>query len=225
MRASDRGWISGERVGRNVCWSVQPVVMQLLDEVTQRATSLSDSAENWDGNGIFLNVTIPQDLKGVRKRLYSALGWAGFGSPFPGLWTNPHVDRLDETRAIIEELGLRDSSIVSIGRLTDAGLTAPEIIERAWNLDGVADRYAKLLDTYEGLEPEPGDELLFRYLALVDEWRKFPEMDPQLPPDVLPNWIGRRAAETFATLRARWGPGARTRWEEVVRATEPSSRS
>jgi phenylacetic acid degradation operon negative regulatory protein len=103
------------------------------------------------------------------------------------------------------------------------GLTAPEIIARAWSLDEVAARYATLLDTYEGMEPEPGDELLFSYLALVDEWHKFPAMDPQLPRDVLPDWIGHRAADTFVTLRAEWKPAMRERWAEVIHITAPTT--
>jgi phenylacetic acid degradation operon negative regulatory protein len=166
-------------------------------------------------------VTLPQEKRAVRRRLYSALSWAGFGNAAPGLWANPHVDRMGEVKTVIEELGLRESAIVSIGQLADAGLTATEIIARAWNLDDVAARYAKLLDTYAGMEPEPGDELLLRYLALVDEWRQFPAMDPQLPRDVLPDWIGRRAADTFVTLRANWEPGARASWAEVVGLTAP----
>jgi phenylacetic acid degradation operon negative regulatory protein len=43
----------------------------------------------------------------VRKRLYTALGWVGFGNPMPGLWTNPHSDRFAEAKVIIEDLGLR----------------------------------------------------------------------------------------------------------------------
>ena len=218
-RACDRGWIVSERVGRQVRWSVTPALMEMLDEVTERVVSLNAAPDVWDGNGIFLNVMIPQEKRAVRKRLYSALGWAGFGNPMPGLWTNPHIDRIAEAEAIIEELDLRETTIISIGRLATTGLTAAEIIAQAWNLDDVAARYAKLLDTYQDMEPRPGDEVLFSYLTLVDEWRKFPAMDPQLPRDVLPEWIGRRAADTFVTLRARWEPAARARWADVVELT------
>jgi DNA-binding transcriptional regulator PaaX len=104
----------------------------------------------------------------------------------------------------------------AIARASDTGWIASERFGREvrWS--------AKLLDTYESMDPEPGDDLLFSYLALVDEWRKFPAMDPQLPRDVLPDWIGRRAADTFVSLRARWAPAARERWAEVVRFTAPS---
>jgi PaaX-like protein C-terminal domain len=157
----------------------------------------------------------------ARRNLDLCALMAGFGNPAPGLWTCPHVDRLDEAKAVIEELGLRDSTITAVGRLAEIGLTASEIIARAWTLDDVAARYAKLLDTYEAMEPAPGDDVLFSYLALVDEWRKFPAMDPQLPRDVLPEWIGRRAADTFVSLRTSWAPAARERWAEVVQFTAP----
>jgi phenylacetic acid degradation operon negative regulatory protein len=221
-RASDTGWIVSERFGREVRWSVTPTVTELLDDITQRVASLSAPPEHWDGNGIFLFVNVPQEKKAARKPLYTALGWAGFGNPAPGLWTCPHVDRLNEAKAVIDELGLRESTITAVGRLADMGLTATEIIARAWTLDTVAARYATLLDTYEGREPEPGDELLFSYLTLVDEWRRFPAVDPQLPRDVLPDWIGRRAADTFVTLRARWVSAVRERWAEVVQLTAPN---
>jgi phenylacetic acid degradation operon negative regulatory protein len=119
-RAADKGWITGERVGRQVRWSVRPAVTDILDDITQRVVSLNVAPEHWDGNGIFLNVTLPQEKRAVRRRLYSALSWAGFGNPAPGLWANPHVDRMGEVKTVIEELGLRESAIVSIGQLADA---------------------------------------------------------------------------------------------------------
>jgi phenylacetic acid degradation operon negative regulatory protein len=121
-RACDQGWITSEQVGREVRWSVTSTVSEMLDEITERVVSLTAAPEMWDGNGIFLNVILPGQKRAVRKRLYSALGWAGFGNPMPGLWTNPHIDRFPEAKAIIEDLGLRDTTIMSIGRLADTGL-------------------------------------------------------------------------------------------------------
>jgi phenylacetic acid degradation operon negative regulatory protein len=220
-RVSNAGWLASERVGREVCWSATPLLVEILDDISRRVESINVPEEHWDGNGIFLNVIIPQEKKVLRKRLYNALSWAGFGNPMPGLWANPHVDRFDEVKAIIDELGLRDTTILSIGRLADCGLTAQEIIERSWNLDEVAAQYGQLLKTYQDMDPRPGDDVLLSYLSLVHEWRKFPSIDPQLPRDVLPDWIGRTASNTFVTLRARWEPGMRDRWTEVVGLTAP----
>jgi phenylacetic acid degradation operon negative regulatory protein len=215
-RAAGAGWIDGEKHGRETQWTLSASGRRLITEITERVVSLTTPAEHWDGNGIFLYVQLPQALKRVRKRLYSALGWAGFGNPAPGLWTSPHTDRADELSTIIDQLNLREFTVVAIGQLAAMGLTAPEIIARAWNLEDIAARYTQLLHTYETLEPEPGDPQLFSYLALVDEWRKFPAIDPQLPRDVLPEWIGRHASDTFSRLSRQWGPAARDRWAELT---------
>lgn len=221
-RAAEAGWLEAEKQGRSVRWSATPAVVEVIDEIVGRLMSLNTAPPRWNGDCLILVVTISDELRTARKRLYSALGWAGFGNPAPGLWASPHVDRLDEVRAIVQELGLDSCTISFIGRLAQVGLSDREIVARAWNLEDVATRYTALLDTYGDLRPEPGDDLLFTHLALVDEWRKFPAMDPQLPQDLLPDWIGRRAADTFVRLRAAWKPGARDRWREIAKLAAPS---
>lgn len=220
-RAKTTGWLTSERHGREARWTVTPAGAQMIEEITGRVFSLNTVPERWDGNCLILVVTIPHERRTVRKRLYSALSWAGFGSPAPGLWASPHVDRTAETAQLIEELGLRDSTIAFVGTTTSIGLSDHEIVKRAWNVDRVAARYATLLDTFADLEPAPGDDLLFAHLALVDQWHTFPAMDPQLPEDLLPDWIGRRAVRTFVDLHTRWRPGAREHWRRVVKSTSP----
>jgi phenylacetic acid degradation operon negative regulatory protein len=218
-RAAKAGWIEGEKQGREVRWTLTATGMELIEEVTSRVLSLNALPEVWDGNCLILSVTVPQSQKAVRKRLYRALSWAGFGNPAPGVWASPHVERADEMTRIIRDLGLRDSTFAFVGTTISAGLSDREIVERAWNLDDVASRYERVIATFDGVEPEPGDDLLFTHIALVDEWRKFPGMDPQLPEDLLPGWIGRRAVEMFVSLHMKWGEAARDRWREVVELT------
>jgi phenylacetic acid degradation operon negative regulatory protein len=220
-RAADAGWIEGTKRGREARWRLTSAGVVLIDDITRRVMSLHDAPEYWDRKCLILAVSIPVEKRDVRKRLYSQLGWAGWGNPAPGLWANPHLDRLEETRKIIRDLGLRDTTIAFVGSPVEVGLTDHEIVARAWNLDAVAARYAEVLDAFENADPAPGDDLLFTFLALVDEWRQFPYMDPQLPRDLLPDWIGRRAADTFLALRRKWAPAAREHWADVVRRTTP----
>lgn len=220
-RAVDAGWLRGEKVGREVRWRVDDAGAALIDEITRRVLSLNGAPERWDGQCLIVAVTVSEDKRAVRKRLYSALGWAGFGNPAPGVWTSPHVDRLDETRRVIRDLGLQDSTMAFVGTTVRVGLTDHEIVRRAWNLDDVASRYSSLIATFAGARPEPGDDVLFAHLSLVDQWTRFPYIDPQLPHDLLPDWIGRRAADVFVGLYRRWAPMAQDRWLEVVRTTSP----
>lgn len=218
-RAAGAGWIESNKVGREVRWWLTDNGLEVIEEITRRVISLECQPERWDGKCVILSITVPHDKKSARRPLYNALGWAGFGSPMPGLWASPHVDRLDEVRRVVQELGLRDSAVCFVGETTKIGLSDREIVQRAWDLDEVAERYRALLNTFEGLEPSGGDDLLFTYLTLVSEWHKLPYMDPQLPTDLLPDWIGRRAVSTFTELRHRWKPATLARWSEIVRET------
>jgi phenylacetic acid degradation operon negative regulatory protein len=220
-RIAANGWIENDKVGREVRWRLTDSGVRLIDEITRRASSLQHQPERWDGRCVVLSITVPRDKKNVRRPLYTALGWAGFGNPMPGLWASPHVDRLAEARSVIHELGLRDSAVCLVGTTARVGLSDPDIVQRAWDLKDIGDRYRTLLETFEGLQPEPGDDSLLAYLTLVNEWRKFPYIDPQLPQDLLPDWIGRRAVAAFAELHRRWRPEAITRWAEILRETRP----
>lgn len=220
-RAADAGLIVNEKHGRAVRWIVTDAAKAEIVEVTERAESLINPPQRWDGRCLVLAVTIPQHLRTVRKRLYRSLYWQGFGNPAPGLWASPHADRVEELRKAIHELGLDDHTITFIGNTLGVGLSDAEIVARAWDLDQMSARYEKLIETYQYVEPQPGDDLLLTHLSLLNEYREFPAMDPQLPEDLLANWVGRRATELFVSLNQRWSGAARTRWLEIVELTSP----
>ncbi len=219
-RGAAAGWIVGERHGREVRWEITPAGRQLIEEGAQRVYSLS-AAPEWDGHWLILLITIPQSLRTVRKKLYGALSWAGFGNPTPSVWLTPHPERAAEARRVVTDLGLRESTLSFTGSSTDVGLSDAEIVQRAWDLDGLVAMYDELLRTYDGAHPEPGDPVLLTHVELVSQWQRFPFVDPQLPEALLPDWIGRRAAGMFQQLRTEWYDAAHARWKEVVEETSP----
>ncbi|WP_297661832.1 PaaX family transcriptional regulator C-terminal domain-containing protein [Pseudonocardia sp.] len=220
-RGAAAGWIVGERHGREVRWEITPAGRQLIEEGAQRVYSLSADAPAWDGNWLILLITVPQSLRTVRKKLYGALSWAGFGNPTPSVWLTPHPERAAEARRVVTDLGLRESTLSFTGSSTDVGLSDTEIVQRAWDLDGLVAMYDELLRTYDGVQPEPGDPVLLTHVELVSQWQRFPFVDPQLPEALLPDWIGRRAAAMFQELRTEWYDDAHARWNEVVAETSP----
>ena len=222
-RAADAGLIASEKHGRTVRWTVTDAGIAHIESITRRAATLLDPPERWDGNCLIVAVTVPQRLRAVRKRLYSSLYWQGFGNPAPGLWASPHVDRVEELRALIDDLGLRDSTVTFVGNTLGVGITDAEIVARAWDLDNIAARYEKWIEKYQDIQPEPGDELLLTYLSLINEYREFPATDPQLPEDLLPNWVGHRATDLYIDLNRKWSATAHERWLEIVKMTSPSA--
>lgn len=220
-RASGSGWIKGHREGREVYWELTDSGKRLIEDGAKRVYSLHTDDEPWDGNWLILLVTISESQRSVRKTLYTALDWEGFGNPTPGVWVSPHAERKQQAQRVIEELDLRSSTLAFVGQAQDIGQTEQELVRSAWDLNAVTSEYEELILQYSGLEPSPGDPLLFTHLKLVNEWQRFPFMDPQLPAELLPDWIGRRAAVLFHQLRTAWYDAAQARWHEVVKETSP----
>ncbi|MCQ4080784.1 PaaX family transcriptional regulator [Streptomyces sp. RB6PN25] len=220
-RGASAGWITGHRSGREVQWKLTEAGRHLIEAGAKRVYSMSEPAGRWDGNWLILLVTIPQSQRSVRKKLYGALSWEGFGNPTPGVWLSPHPDRRESVQQVIDDFGLRESTLAFVGSSLSIGLTEDEIVQKAWDFDEVTAKYEQLLIRFSGLQPEPGDPLLLSHLQLVSEWQRFPFMDPQLPEELLPNWIGRRAAVVCTQLRNRWYDDAQRRWREVVKETSP----
>ena len=220
-RAAAAGWITGERSGREVRWRLTPAGRRLIADGIKRVYSLAKEPPRWCGEWLVVQVSVPQHQRLVRKRLYAALSWAGFGNPTPGVWMSPYHERDVEAKQIIDDLDLKDSTLAYVGSSTSAGLSDQEIVRRSWDLDEVAKRYEQVLIKYSGLEPQPGDPILFTDIQLVGEWQRMPFLDPQLPEELLPDWIGRRAASVCKGLRARWRDKAHQRWREVVEETSP----
>jgi phenylacetic acid degradation operon negative regulatory protein len=221
-RGAAAGWITPHRQGREVQWELTPAGRRLIDQGAERVYSMSGETPPWDGNWLILLVSIPQQQRAVRKKLYAALSWEGFGNPTPGVWLSPHPDRQAGVEQVIGSLGLRESTLAFVGSSMSIGLRDAEIVRRAWDLDEVTSEYQQLLVRFSGLQPEPGDPLLFTHVQLVSEWQRFPFLDPQLPAELCPDWIGRRAAVVFRQLRAQWYDDAQARWREVVKETSPA---
>ena len=88
---------------------------RMFDEGVPRVYVFASGRRRWDGRWLVLMVSIPQEQRTVRKRLYAALRWAGLGNPMPGLWLTPHTERLEEVERVIKELGLSGSTVSVVG--------------------------------------------------------------------------------------------------------------
>jgi hypothetical protein len=65
-------------------------------------------------------------------------------------------------------------------------------------------------------------EALIARTAVMDTWRNFPNLDPELPDELLPNgWPRRRARAIFAEVYNRLGPLAEVRVRQVLSEFAP----
>lgn len=221
-RTAAEGWLTSQRHGRRVCWTLTPPGRRLLSENAERLEAFGQQHNAWDRRWLVLLASVPESRRELRHRLRTRLSWAGFGSPTPGVWISPDTTREPEAHLILAELGLAAGAMSFTARYGAIG-HQEAITRHAWDLDAIAARYEEFIDSFAGLHPAPGDASLIALTRLVHEWRRFPFLDPQLPGELLPaRWSGTTAARLFRRKHQEWRPAAQRRWDELVTA-EPGA--
>jgi len=219
-RATASGWIAGERRGREVRWTLTPKCIAMLREGERRVRALAE-APPWDGRWVIVFLTIPQSRGAVRKKIYAALERRGFGNPVAGVWVSPHPERRDDLGAQLAKYNLVDSALVFVGTLADVGMSADEITARAWRLDDIAALYSHLLERFTQHTPDRGESTMLAHVRLVNAWQHMPLLDPHLPAQLLPDWLGRDATQLFNELRASTLGETEREWEAIARPDSP----
>ena len=211
MRTSNAGWLTAEKVGRRTRWLLTPAATRLLTEGARRIYTFGPS-QAWDGQWVLVQVRIPESDRRARHVVRTRLAWEGYGSLGPGLWISPHADREQEAVRVLREAGVADDAHVFVARRTGLSDTR-EMVAAAWDLPAVGAEYDLFLAEFQ--DPAPPD-VLARQLELVHAWRRFPALDPSLPPELLPDhWSGTAAARLFAERHGQWADGSRREWKRL----------
>ncbi|TQS42995.1 PaaX family transcriptional regulator C-terminal domain-containing protein [Cryptosporangium phraense] len=216
MRTADSGWIAGARIGRETRWSLTPAGIRLLREGTERIFGFATGTPEWDHRWLLTSVNAPENQRAVRAKLRTQLGWAGLGALNAVTWVTPWADREAEVRQVLDGLDLSRSSwsfVAAAGQIGDER----SLTRAAWDLDEIENRYESFLDLVGRRRPRTDRQALLAQIRLVQEWRRFPLLDPGLPRELLPpRWSGHRAAEVFRERHAAWAPRARAAWTALT---------
>jgi phenylacetic acid degradation operon negative regulatory protein len=215
-RTAAEGWLASERVSRQVRWSLTAPGQRLLSQGAQRIYSFGRDEVEWDGRWLMLLVSVPESQRDLRHRVRSQLNWAGFGSPAPGVWVSPHASQQAEAQRIVATAGVDGAAMSFVATYGQIG-GQEELVARSWDLGALENRYEDFIEAFTGLDPATGEAALQAQIRLVHEWRRFPFLDPRLPPRLLPqNWSGAKAAGLFHTRHADWHPAAQRHWEHLT---------
>jgi phenylacetic acid degradation operon negative regulatory protein len=214
-RTSAEGLLVSERHGRRTAWALTERGRALLSEGTTRIYSFMREPHAWDGRWLVLTVSIPETQRKLRHRLRTQLTWLGLGSPYSGMWISPDVSKSDEVRRVIAELDLEAQSFAWVGPTAGFG-DEGQLVEAAWDLADVEKRYLQFLDAFEGRRAAAVRDAFTAQVELVQEWRRFPFLDPDLPRELLDHdWPGPRAAAVFHDRHAQWHRQAQQEWERL----------
>jgi phenylacetic acid degradation operon negative regulatory protein len=211
-RTAADGWIEPIRSGRRTQWQLTRDGTRLLTEGTERIYAFAGAQHDWDGSWLLVLARVPESDRSARHLLRTRLGWAGLGSPAPGVWVSTHVERAAEVSLVLRQAGLADAQVFTARH--HGGGELPALVAQAWDLPVIEQRYEDFLAEFAA--PLAADPLI-GLIELVHAWRRFPTIDPGLPPSLLPaRWSGERAAKLFASRHATWSPEAVERWNSQL---------
>lgn len=218
-RTSVSGLMETVREGRRVRWLMTPQGHRVMAAGHERIYEWDARDMSWDGQWLILSVTVPESQRRLRHHLQSRLAWAGLGSPVPGQWLSPHWERGEEIAQMIADLGLEEQSHAFVGRLGPVG-DEERLVNAAWNLHELKEEYETFISTYSAMTPRTDHECMRARVHLVQDWRRFPYLDPDLPKQFLPaSWPGYEASRTFRDRHNAWAVRSARHWKRIEATT------
>lgn len=226
-RMSRKGWLRSRREGRLSYYSITSKTEALIAEGTRRI--YQPRQDPWNGRWHILTYSIPETRRHLRHRLRQRLIWLGFGHLGPATWISPR-DLRQEVTEIAKNLNISGKIHLFSGEY--AGLSeAKTLVAQCWGLDELNRAYREFIKRHQPdwercLEKSNNDDIsprtaFIRRFLLVHEYRSFPYVDPNLPPELLPNnWLGNEAIALFQNYAALLAPLANEYVDQVL-ATEP----
>jgi phenylacetic acid degradation operon negative regulatory protein len=203
-RLARRDVLEGSQQGRNRSYRLTLPVANHLS-VGGRWVVSSALPASWDGSWTLIAFSLPQEEGTQRRSLRGQLRWLGFAPLYDGLWVSPH----GFTSRARTELGDVRFSGVTVFRAQHVGVAAT--IGRdpigAWDVAAIASCYETFLRRWRPLASRirkgrvSGVEAVQARTEVMDTYRTFPLLDPQLPLELLPaGWLREPAREVFVAV-------------------------
>jgi phenylacetic acid degradation operon negative regulatory protein len=219
-RLVGRGLLARSRRGRRTFYGLTDRGLAMLDEGAQRIFGFGQRPARWDGTWSVVAFSVAEADRHRRHLLRTRLRWLSFAPLYPGLWISPHP-HLEEAAKVLEDLGI-DNMTLFKGIVPSWGSRRGDFLS-AWDLGTLRASYLRFLARYRPVESRlrrgsvrPAEALVTR-TRLMDEWRRFPREDPDLPDEFLPgDWPRREARALFHELFRALEPGANRRVAEIV---------
>jgi len=211
--------------GRRTVVRLSERAAQILDEGGRHIFSFGQTTQPWDGMWSLVAFSIPEHNRAARDALRKQLRWLGFAPLYDGLWVSPRDHAIEVVRELAE-LGI--TTATAFRATTAPGIGPAGLPQRAWDLDNLQARYHGFITHTERLRERtlagrvsPVEALVAR-TRVMDEWRAFPGLDPDLPGELLPRaWPRAAARDLFTTTYDLLGPLATHRVRQIIARYSP----
>ena len=201
-RLAAEGWLVARRDGRLSEYHLTAGGQRRFAEATQRI--YGENPQSWSGRWCLL--ILPPGTSRERDRIREELRWLGFGQIAPGVLAHASLG----TAQALERVRALDGSCNALVLDASTGDIEADrrLVATGWNLDELARRYRRFVNTFRPIESaigartvlDPQTAFVVRTL-LIHEYRKIHLRDPLLPPSLLPEaWVGLQAYELCRRL-------------------------
>ena len=223
-RLARRGLLDSTRQGRRTYYGLTARAEQVLAEGLHRIMAFGVEDRPWSGSWVVVIFSVPEDQRDLRHVLRTRLRWLGFGPLYDGVWVSPRAVAEETARELID-LGVASATVLEsrVVRALEGGDPL-----RAWDLDALCREYEAFVAEFSPLleRVQAGDvggaEALVARTRVMDAWRQFPGLDPELPEDALPaGWPRREAQRIFARVYDALGPLAEVRFRQILAEHAP----
>jgi phenylacetic acid degradation operon negative regulatory protein len=220
-RLAQRGLLERSRRGRRTSYGLTPRGLALLDEGAKRIFRFGLEQTRWDGAWSVVAFSVAEADRQRRHLLRTRLRWLGFAPLYPGLWISPHP-HLEEAAKALGALGIQHMTVFK--GIAPTWRSKPGDLRAAWNLDSLRESYLRFIERFRPVRARmragtiSTREALVTRTRIMDEWRRFPREDPDLPDAFLPvDWPRREARALFADLFRGLASAAEKRVAEIVK--------
>ena len=230
-RLTRRGIVAARGRTRPPVYSLAPQTIARHRSTMHRFLAFGAVPRPWDGTWLAVSYSLPESGQAqrhaVRKRLGRARLRPAVRQPVdqPGPRPGAGAQRAER------DPGLRPGCpLVRAARAVRrrGGSARPAA---AYDLTGLASAYRRFVDEHSALRAATragrvgAAQALVARTTLMDDWRRFALIDPDLPAHLLPDpWPRQDARELFLEVHTALGPLAQERLVEVMEPTWPGGR-
>ena len=201
--------------------------MPLLRETLKRIVAFGTrEARPWDGAWTIVCFSVPETQRDVRHAIRATLRWLGFTALYDGLWCSPWQEQ-DAALAMLSELGVRSATVMRAEIDSRSTVQAAS----AWDLKRSTQKYLEFDEEFSPMLEAlrrgglTASQALVARTRVMDSWRRFLGVEPDLPVDLLPDdWPRARMRELFSSSTTAWlrspgpavsrsSPGIRRNWQ------------
>ena len=204
-RLTRRGMLESLRQGRRTSHRIAPGAASALAVGGQAVAGFAAAAEAWDGYWTVVVFSLPTAGDAPRRALRQQLRWLGFAPLYDGLWISPR-SLPGSTVPLFVDLPPGAVTVFRAQHLTVDGSTDRDPLT-AWDLVEIRQRYEAFIDRWSPFLPRirsgdvGGIEALYLRTEVMDAYRHFLSLDPQIPDRLMPHdWPRGRARDVFAAV-------------------------